>query len=275
MLIRAEQTRVQASAGRRDLWQRAAAAVGYRLEVAGSTDSAIWTGDELVRLTRFHRRAGLSLPARSHLARVVVLDSHPSFTVITGPALGLRVTVSAVATGAGTLVTIEAGNPDRGSGVFDRLLGAVQARHRARVLWALRMIIGLIHLDQHMTQVVVAGAVIRDGAVLAARRTYPPEAAGRWEFPGGKVGPGENDLQALRRELREELGIDTEIGARLGPEISLDVETVLRLYAVDTLSEGIAPDEHDELRWLTATQLEDVDWLDADRELLPAVRPLL
>ena len=57
--------------------------------------------------------------------------------------------------------------------------------------------------------VVVAAAIVRDGRVLAARRTQPANVAGRWELPGGKVDPGETPEQALVRELREELGIET------------------------------------------------------------------
>jgi 8-oxo-dGTP diphosphatase len=52
--------------------------------------------------------------------------------------------------------------------------------------------------------------------VLASRRTEPPKLAGLWEFAGGKVEPGESDEQALRRELREELALDAEVGERLG-----------------------------------------------------------
>jgi 8-oxo-dGTP diphosphatase len=59
-------------------------------------------------------------------------------------------------------------------------------------------------------RVVVAGAVYDQGRLLAARRSAPPELAGRWELPGGKLEPGESGEQALVRELREELGVETE-----------------------------------------------------------------
>jgi len=55
--------------------------------------------------------------------------------------------------------------------------------------------------------IVVAGALIVDGALLVAQRRHPPELAGRWELPGGKVDDGETDAAALARELAEELGI--------------------------------------------------------------------
>jgi 8-oxo-dGTP diphosphatase len=66
--------------------------------------------------------------------------------------------------------------------------------------------------------VVVAAAIERDGRYLAARRTKPDWAAGRWEFPGGKVEPGETIDEALRRELQEEIGIT------IGPSTPWQVE---------------------------------------------------
>lgn len=63
--------------------------------------------------------------------------------------------------------------------------------------------------------VVVGAAIVRDGCVLAARRTTPPEAAGRWEFPGGKVEAGESASAALVREIAEELGCTIEVDAWL------------------------------------------------------------
>ena len=70
-------------------------------------------------------------------------------------------------------------------------------------------------------QIVVAGALIVDGALLVAQRARPPELAGLWELPGGKVAAGETDAQALARELREELGVDVAVGARLGGDVPL------------------------------------------------------
>jgi 8-oxo-dGTP diphosphatase len=60
---------------------------------------------------------------------------------------------------------------------------------------------------------VVGAAIVRDGRVLAARRTHPAETAGRWEFPGGKVEPGETPQAALAREITEELGARVAVGA--------------------------------------------------------------
>lgn len=123
---------------------------------------------------------------------------------------------------------------------------------------------------------VVGAAVLRGGRVLACRRTSPPELAGRWEFPGGKVDPGESDRTALVRELVEELGVRVEIGERVGPELSLRGTALLRVYLA-RLDDGGEPQllDHDAHRWLAVAELDDVPWIEADRPVVEAVRALL
>ncbi|MFD5040529.1 (deoxy)nucleoside triphosphate pyrophosphohydrolase [Streptomyces sp. NPDC048511] len=117
--------------------------------------------------------------------------------------------------------------------------------------------------------VVVAGAVCDGGRLLAARRSAPPELAGRWELPGGKREPGESGEQALVRELREELGVEAEPLERIPGEWPLKPGLVLRVWTVRLLSGEPSPlEDHDELRWLAPDEADDVDWLDQDR---PAV----
>jgi 8-oxo-dGTP diphosphatase len=118
-------------------------------------------------------------------------------------------------------------------------------------------------------QIVVAGALIRDGALLVAQRARPPELAGLWELPGGKVGPGETDAAALTRELREELGVGVAVGARLGDDVALGTTMTLRAYLV-TLTDGSAhPHDHRALRWVHADQLPELAWVPADTAWLP------
>jgi|SRR6478735_1243904 len=115
---------------------------------------------------------------------------------------------------------------------------------------------------------VVGAAIVRDGRVLAARRTSPPESAGRWEFPGGKVESGESPEAALVREIREELGCTIEIEAWLPGEVTIRDTYVLTVATARVVAGEPTPREHDAVRWLAADELDDVDWLDADRPFL-------
>ncbi|MER7174648.1 (deoxy)nucleoside triphosphate pyrophosphohydrolase [Streptomyces mesophilus] len=118
--------------------------------------------------------------------------------------------------------------------------------------------------------VVVGAALWREGRMLAARRSAPPELAGRWELPGGKVERGERPEEALVRELREELGVEAEPVERIPGEWPLGRPGyVLQVWSAKLLSGEPAPlEDHDALRWLGLDELDAVDWLDQDR---PAV----
>ncbi|MFD3518015.1 (deoxy)nucleoside triphosphate pyrophosphohydrolase [Streptomyces sp. NPDC058657] len=118
-------------------------------------------------------------------------------------------------------------------------------------------------------RLVVGGALFHHGRLLAARRSAPPELAGRWELPGGKCEPGETPEQALVRELREELGVETEAVERIPGEWPLKPGYVLQVWTARLLSGEPRPlEDHDELRWLRPDEGDAVDWLDQDR---PAV----
>ncbi|MGW6058787.1 (deoxy)nucleoside triphosphate pyrophosphohydrolase [Streptomyces sp. NPDC055189] len=121
-----------------------------------------------------------------------------------------------------------------------------------------------------MTERIVVGAALYDdGRLLAARRSAPPELAGRWELPGGKVEPGEHPEEALVRELREELGVDAEPVARVPGEWPLKPGYVLRVWTAKLRSGVPEPlEDHDELRWLSPDEVWSVEWLDVD---VPAV----
>jgi 8-oxo-dGTP diphosphatase len=129
---------------------------------------------------------------------------------------------------------------------------------------------------------VVVGAALFDGddrgdggRLLAARRSAPPELAGRWELPGGKVESGERPDAALVRELREELGVDAETVDRVPGEWPLKPPYVLQVWTARLLPGSARPrplEDHDELRWLAPADVWTVDWLDQD---VPAVRETL
>ena len=95
-------------------------------------------------------------------------------------------------------------------------------------------------------------------------------AAGRWEFPGGKIEPGESRERALRRELLEEFGIEAEIGRFLGgivhhyPHITIQ----LRAYQVDAWRGELVPREHQAIVWALRADIAGFDLADADRRLV-------
>lgn len=122
---------------------------------------------------------------------------------------------------------------------------------------------------------VVGAAILSGGRLLAAQRGEPAELAGGWEFPGGKVDPGESDQDALVRECHEELGVKVVLGARIGGDWPLSLGGVLRVWTA-RIAEGEARAlEHLALRWLGPDDLYDVDWLPADLPIVAAVRPYL
>ncbi|OBA63862.1 DNA mismatch repair protein MutT [Mycobacterium sp. 1100029.7] len=128
------------------------------------------------------------------------------------------------------------------------------------------------------TQIVVAAAVIRGNTLLVAQRLRPPELAGRWELPGGKVAPGETESAALARELAEELGVatgDVVVGDRLGADVALTQTMTLRAYRVGLAAGEPQAHDHRALRWVTAAELGGVDWVPADRAWLDDLRAAL
>ncbi len=120
--------------------------------------------------------------------------------------------------------------------------------------------------------VVVGAAILSGGRLLAARRVRPSSMAGGWEFPGGKVDPGETVEEACVREIREELGCGVEVVGRVPGEQPLDPGFVLHVLEARLVDGEPLPTEHDAVRWLAPEELEDVRWLDADRPFLGLVR---
>jgi 8-oxo-dGTP diphosphatase len=126
-------------------------------------------------------------------------------------------------------------------------------------------------------RVIVGAAIVTEGRVLACARAHPPETAGRWEFPGGKVEPGETEADALVRECAEELAVRVEVGDRVGDDVPMaHGRAVLKVYAAKLLhGDQPQPLEHAELRWLSVDELGSVPWLPADEPVVAALAPLL
>jgi 8-oxo-dGTP diphosphatase len=119
-------------------------------------------------------------------------------------------------------------------------------------------------------KLVVAGVIIRDGRVLITQRTATQSLALKWEFPGGKVEPGEAPVDALVRELREEIGVTVRVGRvwdvlfHAYPEFDL----VMLVYPCAIVSGEPRPVEVADLVWVLPDELPN--W-----EILPADRPLV
>jgi 8-oxo-dGTP diphosphatase len=125
------------------------------------------------------------------------------------------------------------------------------------------------------TQIVVAGALISGSLLLVAQRARPPELAGLWELPGGKVAAGESDAVALARELHEELGVDVTVGPRIGADVVLTETMTLRAYRVTQTGGVLHPNDHRALRWVSAEELDDLPWVPADRAWVAELRSAL
>ena len=121
-----------------------------------------------------------------------------------------------------------------------------------------------------MKQIEVVAAIIHhDGAYFATQRGYG-EFEGMWEFPGGKIEPGESQGTALKREIQEELGVDITIGELLCTT-EYDYPTfhlTMHCYLCSVASGEIELREHKSAQWLTAETLDNVEWLPADEKII-------
>ena len=133
--------------------------------------------------------------------------------------------------------------------------------------------------EKPLVLVVAVALVDADGRVLLARRPPGKAMEGLWEFPGGKLAAGETPEQALIRELREELGIDTEQSC-LAPLAFAshgygDFHLLMPLYVCRVWNGTVVPKEGQELRWVRPARLRDFPMPPADAPLIPVLRDLL
>lgn len=130
--------------------------------------------------------------------------------------------------------------------------------------------------DDRSRRIQVAAAIVwREGRVLMTRRPPGGPLGLRWEFPGGKLEPGESAEQALVRELREELGVDSRPQGTLAVEThvydhGLTVELHFMRCELDSLEFEPSPEVH-EVRWSRPSEVDPAEVLDADRGFLAAL----
>ena len=242
---------------------------GHRL----TTDRRLLApGDEIGLRVRL--LPGLRVPLR--LVVEAIGEQGLSTTLVAGPLLELRHTVTLTPTAAGTLVLDELSWTSP-CGWLGRAVDV--ALLRRLVLRAQAARLGLLAERAAAlagAPVVVATALRRAGRLLIAQRTRPPALAGRWELPGGRVEPGESEPAAVRRECTEELGVSVLVGDRIGTDLPIDAG-LLRVHLAELGPDSPEPRplEHAALRWVGPDELAGIDWVDADRAVLADLVDLL
>ncbi len=119
---------------------------------------------------------------------------------------------------------------------------------------------------------VVAAIICEDGQVFATQRGYG-EWKDWWEFPGGKIEPGESPQEALRREINEELATEIEVG-ELITTVDYDYpkfHLTMHCFLCKVRKGNLTLLEHEAARWLSREDLHTVKWLPADEEVIEAL----
>jgi 8-oxo-dGTP diphosphatase len=121
---------------------------------------------------------------------------------------------------------------------------------------------------------VTAAILVKDGKVLIAKRKPDDQQPDKWEFPGGKIEAGESARRCLKREMREEFGIDVRVGKFLGESIYDYPHASIRLlaYLAEWQAGNLALKDHADFAWAQCDRLDEFDFAPAD---LPFVRKLV
>ena len=120
---------------------------------------------------------------------------------------------------------------------------------------------------------VVCAIIVHEGKILGTQRGYG-DFAGGWEFPGGKIEPGELPEDAVRRELKEELDLEVEVG-QLFDTVEYDYPTFhlsMQCFLCTMGNRGFVLKEHADARWLDRDTVDEVEWLPADEGLIKKLK---
>lgn len=131
-------------------------------------------------------------------------------------------------------------------------------------------------MPEALKTIEVVAAVIRKGdRIFATQRGYG-EWKDYWEFPGGKVEPGESPEEALKREIREELSTEINVD-RFLCTVEYDYpkfHLTMRCYLCSLLTKALHLNEHEAARWLHEDELDGIEWLPADMEVVRCLKEL-
>ena len=135
----------------------------------------------------------------------------------------------------------------------------------------------IFSMDQKKRELfVVAGAIIKDGKVFAAQRGKSGKTAFKWEFPGGKINPGETPEEALARELVEELSIHVKVHELIYSVVDEYEDVVLHIdtYRCTLLSGTPTLSEHIDMAWSDKNELDKLEFSSADDPVLAKIKKL-
>lgn len=132
---------------------------------------------------------------------------------------------------------------------------------------------GLLFSSEHLVDVTAAVIGGPDGRILVCSRPAGTHMAGKWEFPGGKIEPGETAEACIRREIREELGMEIAVGPVLTVmEHDYGVKYVRVTFFLAVSDDAPSAKDRQEFRWVTPDTIDSVDLLDADRSVSEEIR---